>query len=131
MARNAIMSEFGAVVIDVTDLVVMGTFWGELLGEQPGPVRGGGDWLTVGSLEGAVWLTLQRVPEPKRVKNRVHLDFRVDDVDKAISRIVELGGKQLSAPRVGGGVTMSDPEGNEFCIGAFQRNREGRRVSSS
>jgi predicted enzyme related to lactoylglutathione lyase len=74
-------------------------------------------------------LVLQKVSEPKRVKNRVHLDFRVDDLDIAIACIIELGGSQLSTPTTGGGVIMADPEGNEFCIGAFQRAREGYRVS--
>ena len=128
MADNAIVREFGAVVVDVSDLVRMGAFWGAVLGQQPGPPRSGGDWLTVGPLEGPVLLVLQKVPEPKTAKNRLHLDFHVDDVNEAIARIVELGGAQISAPRTGGGVTMADPEGNEFCIGAFRRTIEGKRI---
>ena len=26
-----------------------------------------------------------------------------------------------------GGVTMADPEGNEFCLGAFRRTKDGKR----
>ncbi len=33
MADNAIVREFGAVVIDVSDLVRMGVFWGAVLGQ--------------------------------------------------------------------------------------------------
>ncbi len=128
MTNHAIVRELGAVVIDVDDIKRMATFWGQMLGQEPGQIRHDGGWLTVGTLEGPVWLTLQKVPEPKTVKNRVHLDFRVDDVDKAIARIVDLGGHQISEPRVGGGVTMADPEGNEFCIGAFRRTKEGERL---
>ena len=54
MADNAIVREFGAVVVDVSDLVRMGAFWGAVLGQQPGPPRSGGDWLTVGPLEGPI-----------------------------------------------------------------------------
>ena len=98
------------------------------MGALAGPSRAAGHLLTVGVREGPARLVLQRVPEPKTAKNRVHLDFRVDDVDEAIARIVALGGSQLSQPRTGGGVTVADPEGNEFCIGAFRRTKEGRRI---
>ncbi len=128
MAHNAIVRELGAVVIDVSDLERIAVFWSALLGQEPGQPRSGGGWLTVGTLEGAAWLTLQQVPEPKMVKNRVHLDFHVDDVEEAIARIVALGGSKISEPRVGGGVTMADPEGNEFCIGTFRRTKEGTRT---
>ena len=128
MTHSAIVHELGGVVIDVRDLERMAAFWGALLGQEPGQPRSGGGWLTVGTLEGTAWLVLQQVPEPKTVKNRVHLDLRVDDVDEAITRILALGGSQISERRVGGGVTMADPEGNEFCIGAFRRTKEGKRI---
>lgn len=70
-------------------------------------------------------LLFQHVPETKSVKNRVHLDLRPDRTgedgfDSAAYRqwLLDRG-----ATVVGGGqqgshrwVTMSDPEGNEFCI---------------
>ena len=56
--------------------------------------------------------------------------FVVTDVNEAIARIAQLGGTQISEPRVGGGVTMADPEGNEFCIGAFRRSKDGVRSQS-
>ena len=128
MPRSAIVRDCGAVVIDVNDLEREAMFWGKLLGQKPGQPRSGGSWLTVGTLKGTAWLVLQQVAEPKTVKNRVHLDFSIDDVDRAINQIIELGGSRISEPRVGGGVTMADPEGNEFCIGAFRRTREGQRI---
>ena len=128
MSHEAILREFGGVVIDVSDLDREAAFWGALLGHEPGQPRSGGGWVTVGTLAGSAWLVLQQVPEPKTAKNRVHLDFRVDDVDQAISRIIAVGGSQLSEPRVGGEVTMADPEGNEFCIGESRRTEEGKRI---
>ncbi len=128
MPHKAIIREMDGVVIDVDELSNEAAFWGGLLGQEQGQPRSGGGWLTVGTLEGSSWLVLQQVPESKTVKNRVHLDFRVNDIDEAIARIVELGGSQISEPRVGGGVTMADPEGNEFCIGAYRRNKEGTRI---
>ncbi len=124
---GAIVRNFG-ITIDVNDLELEAAFWRALIGEEPGPIRSGGGWLTVGDLGDGAMLVLPKVPEPKTVKDRIHLDFRVEDVNEAIARITALGGSQISEPRVGGGVTMADPEGNEFCIGAFRRSKEGVRT---
>lgn len=59
-------------------------------------------------------LYFQEVPEPKSVKNRVHLDLRTDDVEAEVTRLVALGAAELH--RSGTWVTLSDPEGNEFCV---------------
>ena len=124
-----VVAETGAVVVDVNDIDIEATFWGTMLGEKPGPLRSGGEWLTVGNLNPSTQLVLQKVPETKEVKNRCHLCFFVDDVSEAVQRVEKLGGTLLSGPRAGGGVTMSDPEGNEFCIGPFslRRDKDGRR----
>ncbi len=125
---GGIVLEIGAVTLDVEDIEREGAFWGAMLGEEPGPVRSGGGWLTVGSLDSTTLLVLQKVPEPKVVKNRCHMCFVVPDVDDAMLRIEALGGRRISEPRPGGGVTMADPEGNEFCIGSFRRSKDGKRI---
>jgi predicted enzyme related to lactoylglutathione lyase len=65
-------------------------------------------------------LYFQHVPEPKTLKNRLHLDIRVDDIEPATVQIETLGGRRLPVEdfqehgyrwRV-----MADPEGNEFCL---------------
>jgi hypothetical protein len=62
----------------------------------------------------------QLVPETKSVKNRMHVDVRIDEVDRAatIDRLVEAGASVLYEGRQGPNtwVTMADPEGNEFCV---------------
>jgi predicted enzyme related to lactoylglutathione lyase len=63
---------------------------------------------------GAPRLCFQRVPEPKTVKNRVHLDLRADDLDAEVARLVALGATLLS--REAHWTTLLDPEGNEFCV---------------
>ena len=115
------------VVLDVNDIEREAAFWSAVLGEEPGPLRSGGGWLTVGSLDSETHLVLQRVPEPKVVKNRCHMCFVVPDVDEAVRQVVALGGSSMSGPRPGGGVTMADPEGNEFCLAAFRRTKDGKR----
>ena len=67
-----------------------------------------------------VALTLQRVPEPKTAKNRLHLDLLVDDVEGELARLESLGASRLTAAaRHEYGQTwfvLADPEGNEFCL---------------
>jgi hypothetical protein len=63
----------------------------------------------------------QRVPEPKTVKNRVHLDLRVGREEAAsdvVGRLTEAGATFLHEGRQGphSWVTLTDPEGNEFCV---------------
>lgn len=124
---KCVILETSAVVLDVVDIHRQTAFWSALIAGQPGPLRGEGGWVTVGSLSPTTFLVLQEVDEEKSIKNRCHLDFFVSDVDQAVREIVSLGGTRTSEPRAGGGVTMADPEGNEFCIGAFRRTREGKR----
>jgi len=61
------------------------------------------------------------VPEPKRAKNRVHLDLVSPDTS-AIDELVQLGARVVGDHKVPGGshrwTVMQDPEGNEFCIAA-------------
>jgi predicted enzyme related to lactoylglutathione lyase len=68
----------------------------------------------------AVPLVFVSVPEPKAVKNRVHLDLTstsLDDLAAKVERLERLGATQLD---IGQGdapwVVLADPEGNEFCV---------------
>ncbi|MEV6981112.1 VOC family protein [Sphaerisporangium sp. NPDC051017] len=54
------------------------------------------------------------VPEPKTVKNRLHLDLTCDDVESEVARLVGLGARVIAARE--GWTTLADPEGNEFCL---------------
>jgi hypothetical protein len=66
-------------------------------------------------------LLFQQVPEPKTVKDRIHLDLHFGDDaarDAHVARLVELGATKLWDGQQGPQrwVTMADPEGNEFCV---------------
>jgi predicted enzyme related to lactoylglutathione lyase len=65
-------------------------------------------------------LLLQRVPEPKAGKNRMHLDIVVDDVEAEVHRLQALGARRIDdgVQSFGGTrwVRMLDPEQNEFCV---------------
>ncbi len=59
-----------------------------------------------------------RVPEPKAVKDRLHLDLRPDDQAAEVARAEALGATRVD---IGQGddvswVVLADPDGNEFCI---------------
>jgi len=94
----------------------LGRFWASVLGldfegdDQPG----GAGSLTGPTPQHRVWMNV--VPEPKTVKNRVHIDVGCESLDD----LVALGATVLE-PQVGdrGWTVLSDPEGGEFC--AFLR----------
>jgi predicted enzyme related to lactoylglutathione lyase len=65
-------------------------------------------------------LLLQRVPEAKAGKNRMHLDIETPAVDDEVHRLAALGARRVEPDvRSEHGtrwVVMADPEGNEFCV---------------
>jgi predicted enzyme related to lactoylglutathione lyase len=107
------------LVLDCVDPERLAEFWAPALGY----VKLG----TVGSYvalfpDGAPGpkLLLQRVPETKTVKNRMHFDIEVRDIHAEVDRLLALGAKRVSdGPCREHGSTwflMEDPEGNEFCV---------------
>ena len=59
-----------------------------------------------------------QVPEEKVAKNRVHLEFNVDDLLAESDRLIELGATFQEEHSFGDHhwYVMKDPEGNEFCL---------------
>jgi hypothetical protein len=66
------------------------------------------------------YLLFLKVPEPKTVKNRMHICLRPTDRDRdsEIERVLGLGATLVDDLRKGdrGWVVLADPEGNEFCV---------------
>lgn len=69
---------------------------------------------------GGTRVLFQLVPEPKTVKNRMHLDVRVgpENIETVLEAVQARGGTFLHRASQGphSWVTVADPEGNEFCI---------------
>lgn len=63
---------------------------------------------------GTLRLFFQVVPEPKTVKNRLHIDLQIDDLTVGTSLIIELGGRVIAT--FDDHMLLADPEGNEFCL---------------
>ena len=65
-------------------------------------------------------LLFQRVPEPKTVKNRLHIDVHAEPGQREaeVARLTDLGASVQREVKEPGGewVLMTDPEGNEFCV---------------
>jgi predicted enzyme related to lactoylglutathione lyase len=108
------------LILDCNDLDREAAFWSAALRYQE--VFRRDQYLVLMPAEGdgsGLVLQLQRVPEPKTGKNRLHLDLHVDAVEPEVDRLVELGARPLGDPSVESGYrwrVMADPEGNEFCI---------------
>jgi hypothetical protein len=65
---------------------------------------------------GPKWLFIT-VPDDKVVKNRIHLDFRPDDQQAEVNRVLGLGARHVDIGQdEESWVVLADPEGNEFCI---------------
>ncbi len=104
------------VGIDVADIERAETFYSALLG-----VKRASTWeqyLIFEPLPNGLTVYLQRVPEKKTSKTRVHMDLTVPDVPAALARVEALGGGALRDFVEPGEdlAVVADPDGNEFCI---------------
>jgi Glyoxalase-like domain len=92
-------------------------WWATALGAQLD-----GDWGDAARVrlpgDGAPRLLFERVPEPKRGKNRVHVDLLGDDRDAEVERLTGLGATVVARHDEAGEswTVMQDPYGNEFCV---------------
>jgi Glyoxalase-like domain len=106
------------VTFDCGDPAALASFWaeataGSIVAEFPGFI------LLDASDVGIPHLGFQLVPEEKRSKNRVHVDFRTEDRSGEVARLVEIGATVVDEHELPGfaWTVLRDPEGNEFCVG--------------
>ena len=137
------------IVFDANDPANLADFWIEALGYIVQPPPDGfdswDDWATAMGIPEENWndaraivdpegerprIFIQKVPEPKTAKNRVHLDVSVgggretptderrERIAAAVERLREAGGSVVGPveQRDEYWVVMLDPEGNEFCV---------------
>jgi len=109
------------VVVDARDPVALGRWWADVLG-----------WVVLNdspdefeirpSIDRMPGLIFGPAPEAKVAKSRLHLDFRPDDQQAEVSRLLSAGARRAD---IGQGdvswVVLADPEGNEFCVLAAPR----------
>jgi predicted enzyme related to lactoylglutathione lyase len=115
------------IVVDCSDLDRSARFWSAVLGYTAGPPAAGTDAATSDRYRGlqpesgaGIDVLLQRVPEVKHEKNRLHLDLRTPDLVAEVRRVTDLGATLLtSEPVTEDGWfwhVLADPDGNEFCV---------------
>lgn len=114
------MLRIGNVTFDCENPARVAQFWGAALGYTVESFSD--DFSQATHPEGArPNLLFIRVPEPRTVKNRVHLDVAADDREAEIARLIGLGatrGETHTVPEWNITWTvMQDPEGNELCVG--------------
>jgi hypothetical protein len=105
------LARFKDLCVDATDPAVLGGFWAAALGLAAEPLDDGDVRLTGPTPQHTIWIN--RVPEPRTVKQRMHLDVHTGSVAD-----LEALGARIVAP-LDGWTVMADPEGGEFC--AFLR----------
>ena len=97
----------------------------EVIGGVLEPETLSDEWVGLREVPVIRHMGFQRVPETKLVKNRVHLDLDVHDLDSTVAHAVSLGATIASdvveEPHTYFRV-MHDPEGNEFCFILRKRN---------
>jgi len=107
------------LVLDCADPERLAAFWAPALGYVSLGTAGNYVALFPDGEPGPK-LLLQRVDEPKSVKNRMHVDIEVADIEAEAVRLVRLGATRVShgpcAEHGSTWVLMHDPEGNEFCV---------------
>jgi predicted enzyme related to lactoylglutathione lyase len=111
----------GYIVLDAIDPELLATFWGGLFEVGVSARLANGQYVVLEqSGEGQPLLSFQRVPEARTVKNRMHLDLEVDDLEATTTWVAEHGGRWLDGRdhELEGyrWRCMADPEGNEFDI---------------
>jgi hypothetical protein len=137
------------VVIDCADPGRLAEFWAQALGYRfpapPGDFDSWEEFLQAHGVPESEWnrasaledpdgkgprFFFQRVPEPKTVKNRMHVDLNVTGglgvpleerkrkSHAEAERLQSLGAKQLwiNDDPLGFSIVLADPEGNEFCL---------------
>ena len=117
------------IAMNARDDAALGRFWAAVLGwnissEEPG----------VTNLEPAgfaypdpavLYVDIMAVPEPKTVKNRVHVDLATTSAAHQAELVARLQDLGATPADVGQGdvawTVLADPEGNEFCVGEQTR----------
>ena len=119
--EDSMIGTLEKTVIDCPDPRALAAFYAELLGMRVN--EDSDDWVVIGRVPGARELAFQRAPEfvpPRwpdpRHPQQLHLDIRVDDVDRAEQAVLALGARRLPAERESGFRVFADPVGHPFCL---------------
>jgi catechol 2,3-dioxygenase-like lactoylglutathione lyase family enzyme len=116
------VSSMHNITVDCADARLLGRFWAEVLGwnlyfdDDPEVLVAP----AFPPIAGPTMLFIP-VPEPRTVKNRLHVDLQPNDRsrDDEVERLIGLGATVVEDHRTDAGlgwVWLADPEGNDFCV---------------
>ena len=114
------MLKIGNVTFDCENPARVAEFWGTALGYN---VEKHSEHFAVASNPDGSrpYLLFIKVPEPRTVKNRMHMDVEADNREAEIERLIGLGATRGDTHTMAEyGITwtvLQDPEGNELCVG--------------
>ena len=118
-AMTSVIASLLGVTFDCADPMALARFWEQVVGGRIDDRTLDDAWVNLRDVPVVGHLGFQRVPEGRVVKNRVHLDVEVANIDEAVARLIALGATALG-DTVDEGTgwlrVMADPEGNEFCL---------------
>jgi hypothetical protein len=120
-----------ALAVDCQDPSGLARWWSRLLG---GEVEVDPDGDATLHTSGGLAIDFARVPEPKTVKNRLHLDLRSTDLAEATAQAVALGatraaGRSCATPRATSSA-CSGPGPDAPAAQGRSRNQRGRARTS-
>ncbi len=117
-------ARIGSIVFDCPDPRALADFYARLLGWPPAS-DSDDEWVDLANPDGGVGLSFQRAdnyrtptwPDPE-VQQQLHLDLRVDDLDAAQARALEIGARLLDdqGMKKTGFRVYADPAGHPFCL---------------
>ena len=104
------------LTVDCRDADRLAAFWAALLEYVPRETFTAS--IRIGPASGAgVDLLFAPGAGPKAAKNRLHLDLRPTDHQRAVERALDLGARVVAGDEPTARWTvLADPEGNEFCV---------------
>ncbi|MDQ1744885.1 MAG: hypothetical protein QOE23_3224 [Pseudonocardiales bacterium] len=106
------LARFKDLCLDAVDVEAAAGFWSAALGLE---VRRSGENVRLAGPSAGHTVWINQVPEPKTVKNRVHLDVHAG----SLAELTDRGARVVPADAELPWTVLTDPDGQEFC--AFVR----------
>ena len=113
--------------MDAADTATVAAFWAAVIAMETSFWGDGNAVMRGATPEQTVWVN--RVPEPKTVKNRVHLDLTGPALEDLLAAGAHVVQEVNHGPR--GWTVLTDPEGAEFCLFATDGSPSALVVDSA
>ncbi|WP_035844848.1 VOC family protein [Kitasatospora azatica] len=118
----SLQMRLSAITLDCADPLALAAFYQQATGLEPHP-KSNADFAGLNRADG-LFIGFQRVDDyrapqwpDQTLPQQIHLDFEVEDLDEAETRLLELGaGKPEQQPNEARWRVLTDPAGHPFCL---------------